>query len=196
SIALALLGIVIGLELLTRVGITPNTSIIGAIVAMTVARLPIAALSTFKSVARQNLLQTVISSATFGGANAVFLPLGVAWLVGGPDLVPPMLVGATLGMLIGGLTLYWLFDSPMYPASGSWPAGIATAECLLAADRGGQRARLLTIGGLAGGIGQALGVPMDVVGGCWIGDAVALTMFGVGLLVRGYGRSWWGVEID
>jgi uncharacterized oligopeptide transporter (OPT) family protein len=196
SIALALLGIVIGLELLTRVGITPNTSIIGAIVAMAVARVPIVWFSTFKSVARQNLLQTVISSATFGGANAVFLPLGVAWLVGGRDLVPPMLVGATLGMLIGGLTLYWLFDSPIYPASASWPAGVATAECLMAGDRGGTRARLLTVGGLVGGIGQALGVPMDVVGVCWIGNAVALTMFGAGLLVRGYARSLWSVEID
>ena len=196
SIALALVGIVIGLELLTRVGITPNTSIIGAIVAMGIARVPIAHLASFRSIARQNLLQTVISSATFGGANAVFLPLGVAWLVGGRDLVAPMLVGATLGMLIGGLTLYWLFDSPIYPASASWPAGIATAECLLAGDRGGQRARLLTAGGLIGGIGQALGVPMDVVGVCWIGNAVALTMFGGGLLVRAYARSWWDVEID
>jgi uncharacterized oligopeptide transporter (OPT) family protein len=196
SIALALVGIVIGLELLTRVGITPNTSIIGAIAAMAAARVPIAGLHSFKSVARQNLLQTVISSATFGGANAVFLPLGVAWLVGGRDLVPPMLAGATIGMLVGGLTLYWLFDSPIYAASEPWPAGIATAECLMAGDRGGARARLLALGGLAGGIGQAIGVPMDVVGVCWIGNAVALTMFGVGLVVRGYARAWWGVEID
>jgi uncharacterized oligopeptide transporter (OPT) family protein len=196
SIGFALVGIVIGLELLTRVGITPNTSIVGAIVAMGLARVPIARLSPFRSVARQNLLQTVISSATFGGANAVFLPLGAAWLVGGRDLVPPMLVGATLGMLIGALTLYWLFDSSIYPASGSWPAGVATAECLMAGDRGGKRARLLAAAGVAGGIGQALGVPMDVVGICWIGNAIALTMFGAGLLVRGYARPLWGIEID
>lgn len=196
SIAFALLGVVIGLELLTRVGVTPNTSIIGAIVAMGVARVPVARLASFKSVARQNLLQTVISSATFGGANAVFLPLGVAWLVGGRGLLPPMLIGATLGMLIGALTLYWLFDSPIYPASASWPAGVATAECLIAGDQGGRRARLLTAGGLIGGVGQAVGVPMDIVGICWIGNAVALTMFGVGLLVRAYARVLWGVEID
>jgi uncharacterized oligopeptide transporter (OPT) family protein len=196
SIVFALVGIVIGLELLTRVGITPNTSIIGAIVAMGLARVPAAGLSSFRSVARQNLLQTVISSATFGGANAVFLPLGAAWLVGGRDLVLPMLVGATLGMLIGALTLYWLFDSSIYPASGSWPAGVATAECLVAGDRGGKRARLLAAGGLVGGVGQALGIPMDVVGVCWIGNAIALTMFGAGLLVRGYATALWGIEID
>jgi uncharacterized oligopeptide transporter (OPT) family protein len=196
SIALALVGVVIGLELLTRVGVTPNTSIIGAIAAMAVARVPLARLAAFRSVARQNLLQTVISAATFGGANAVFLPLGVAWLVGGKALVTPMFVGATIGMVTGGLTLYWLFDSPIYPASASWPAGVATAECLLAGDQGGQRARLLTAGGLVGGIGQALGVPMDVVGICWIGNAIALTMFGAGLLVRAYARPLWSVDID
>ena len=196
STALALVGVVIGLELLTRVGVTPNTSIIGAIFAMGLARVPMARLAPLRNLARQNLLQTVISSATFGGANAVFLPVGIAWLVGGRDLVAPMLVGATLGMLVGALTLYWLFDSPIYPASASWPAGVATAECLLAGDAGGRRARLLTIGAIAGGIGQATGIPMDVVGICWIGNIVALTMFGVGLMARAYSRPLLGIDID
>jgi uncharacterized oligopeptide transporter (OPT) family protein len=196
SVALALVGTVIGLELLTRVGVTPNTSIIGAMAAMGLARLPGAWLVPFRSVDRQNLLQTVISSATFGGANAVFLPLGVVWLVGGRALVLPMFVGATLGMLVGAMILYWLFDSPIYPASASWPAGVATAECLIAGDQGGRRARMLTVGGLVGAAGQMLGVPMDVVGVCWIGNAGALTMFGVGLLVRGYAPSISGIEID
>lgn len=196
SMALAVLGVVIGLELLTRVGVTPNTSIIGAIIAMALARVPLARLAAFRSVHRQNLLQTVISAATFGGANAVFLPLGVAWLVGGRDLLAPMFVGATLGMLAGAMILYWLFDSPIYPASASWPAGVATAECLMAGDEGGRRAHLLTAGGLAGAAGQALGVPMDIVGICWIGNAVALTMFAVGLLVRGYAGRLWHVELD
>ncbi len=196
ALALALLGIVIGLELLTRVGVTPNTSIIGAMLAMGLARLPIAALRSLRSVARQNLLQTVISSATFGGANAVFLPLGVAWLVGHRELVPAMFVGATAGMLVDACILYWLFDSPIYPASGAWPAGVATAECLVAGDRGGRRARLLALGGAVGAIGQTLGIPMDVVGVCWIGNIAALTMFGVGLLVRGYARPIAGMDID
>src|SRR5262249_33867491 len=56
SIGLALVGVVIGLELLTRVGVTPNTSIIGAIFAMGLARSRVAALSPLRSVARQNLL--------------------------------------------------------------------------------------------------------------------------------------------
>lgn len=195
SIALGLLGAIIGVELLARVGVTPNTSVIGAILAMALARIPIGPFASFRSIARQNLLQTVISSATFGGANAVFLPLGIAWLVGGRALVPPMLIGAGLGMVIGAVTLYWLFDSPAYPASGPWPAGVATAECLVAGDQGGRRAALLAAGAVAGGAGQVAGIPMDVVGICWIGNAAALTMFGVGLLVRAYARTLAGVEI-
>jgi len=196
SIALALLGVVIGLELITRVGVTPNTSVIGAMLAMVVARVPLEALQSFRSVARQNLLQTVISSATFGGANAVFLPLGIAWLVGGRELWLPMFIGATLGMLIGATILYWLFDSPIYPASGSWPAGVATAECLIAGDQGGRRAALLIAGVAGGATGQALGIPMDVVGICWIGNVVALAMFGVGLLAPAYTRTLAGIDIN
>jgi uncharacterized oligopeptide transporter (OPT) family protein len=37
---------------------------------------------------------------------------------------------------------------------------------------------------------------MDIVGVCWIGNSVALTMFGAGLLVRGYAGTLFGIEID
>jgi uncharacterized oligopeptide transporter (OPT) family protein len=194
--ALAILGVVIGLELLTRVGVTPTTSVIGAILAMGLARVPLAHLASLRDVHRQNLLQTVISSATFGGANAVFLPIGVTWLTGRVDLLPAMFVGATLGMTIDACILYWLFDSPAYPASGAWPVGVATAECLIAGDQGGRRARLLAIGGMAGAVGQSLGIPMDVVGVCWIGNVAALSMFGIGLIVRAYARPVLGVDVQ
>lgn len=196
AVALAILGVVIGLELLTRVGVTPTTSVIGALLAMGLARVPLARLASLRNVHRQNLLQTVISSATFGGANAVFLPIGVTWLIGRVDLLPAMFVGATLGMIIDACILYWLFDSPAYPASGAWPVGVATAECLIAGDQGGQRARLLAIGGIAGGVGQTLGIPMDVVGVCWIGNIAALSMFGIGLIVRAYARPVLGVDVQ
>ncbi len=196
AIILAVLGVVIGLELLTRVGVTPTTSVIGAMLAIGLARLPLAWLAPLRNIHRQNLLQTVISSATFGGANAVFLPIGVMWLVGRMDLLPAMFVGATLGMVIDASILYWLFDSPAYPASGAWPVGVATAECLIAGDRGGTRAQLLAAGGAAGAIGQALGIPMDVVGVCWIGNIAALSMFGVGLIVRAYARPLLGLDVQ
>jgi uncharacterized oligopeptide transporter (OPT) family protein len=196
AIALALLGAVIGLELLTRVGITPNSSIIGAIVAMSVARLPWAGAGGFRDIRRQNLLQTVISGATFGGANALLLPLGVIWLIGRPDLVPVMLVGALLGLLVDASMLYRLFDSRVFPASGAWPSGVATAAVLEAGDQGGRRARLLAAGGGAGAFGQLFGIPMDVAGVCWIGNVWALTMFGVGLLARAYAPALTGIDLN
>ena len=92
--------------------------------------------------------------------------------------------------------LYRLFGSRLFPATGLWPAGVATAECILAGDRGGQRAALLGAGGLAGSLGYPLGIPMDIVGVCWIGNIWALFMFGLGLLVRGYASPAAGVDVN
>lgn len=196
AVLLAVLGVIIGLELLTRVGITPNSSIIGAVLAIAVARIPVAVLRNFTSLARQNLMQTVISGATFGGANALLLPLGVLWLVGRIDLVPVMMLGAFLALVIDATILYHVFDSKIYPATGLWPGGVATAECLIAGDRAGTRRNLLGVGAVVGGTGQYFGIPMDVFGVCWIGNIWALTMFGVGLLVRGYTQPLTGIDLS
>ena len=193
--ALALLGAVIGMELLTRVGITPNSSIIAAVIAIAVGRLPLAVTRRFRSTARQNLLQTVISAATFGGANAVLLPAGMVWLFGRPDLVPAMIFGAVLGALLDIAMLYRLFGSQAFPAEGLWPSGIATAECLRAGDEGGKRAALLVTGGALGALGRLAGIPTDIVGVCWIGNQVALLMFGLGLLARGYAPEFLSVDL-
>ena len=196
SVLLGILGIIIGLELLTRVGITANTSIIAAIIAIAISRIPLTFFSTFRSLPRQNLVQTVISGATFGGANAIFLPMGILWLFGKTELVPAMMCGAILGLIIDSTILYKVFDSRLYPASGIWPSGIATAECILAGDKGGRRAKLLGIGGFFGAAGKFMGLPMDIFGVCWIGNIWALTMLGIGLLVRGYSPLILGVDIN
>ena len=196
ALAMAVLGAVIGIQLLTRVGITPNSSVIGAIVAIALARIPLAICRPFASLARQNLLQTVISGATFGGANALLLPIGVPWLMGRPDLILPMLAGAFLALVVDATLLYRAFDSEVYPATGLWPSGVATAEILIAGDRGGRRAALLAAGGVAGGAGQLIGIPMDVFGVCWIGNIWALSMFAAGLLLRGYAPPLLGVDLE
>jgi uncharacterized oligopeptide transporter (OPT) family protein len=192
---MAVLGAVIGIQLLTRVGITPNSSVIAAILAIALARIPLAICRPFASLARQNLMQTVISGATFGGANALLLPIGIPWLVGRPDLILPMLAGAFLALVVDATILYRVFDSETYPASGLWPSGVATAEVLIAGDRGGKRAGLLAAGGAMGGVGQLLGIPMDVFGVCWIGNVWALSMFALGLLVRGYAPPLLGIDL-
>ena len=192
---LGLLGAIIGIELLTRVGISPNSSIIAAVLTIAVSRISVTVFGSFRSLARQNLMQTVISGATFGGANGILLPMGVLWLLGRVDLVPVMMLGAVAAVVVDATIMYRVFDSRSYPARGSWPAGVATAECLIAGDAGGKRARLLGAGGALGGLGQLIGLPMDVFGVCWIGNMWALTAFGLGLLVRGYSGRLLGVDV-
>ncbi|MFC2169690.1 OPT/YSL family transporter [Acidobacteriota bacterium] len=196
GILLGFLGIIIGLELLTRVGITANTSIIAAIIAIAISRIPLAVLQTFRSLPRQNLIQTVISGATFGGANAVFLPMGILWLLGKKELIPAMMIGAIMGLLIDSAILYKVFDSKVYPAEGIWPPGVATAECIIAGDKGGKRAKFVGLGGILGAMGRLLGIPMDIFGVCWIGNIWALSMFSIGLLVRGYSPVIFNIDIN
>jgi uncharacterized oligopeptide transporter (OPT) family protein len=196
GVLFAVLGAIIGLELITRVGITPSSSIIAVVAAIALSRIPLAPLRRFRDLAEQNLAQTLISGATFGGANGILLPAGILWLMDRRDLVPAMMLGAVAGVVLGAILMYRLFDSRLFPATGIWPSGVATAECMIAGDRGGKRAALLAAGGLAGALGYPLGIPMDVFGVCWIGNIWALFMFGLGLLVRGYGGRVAGLDVE
>ncbi|WP_243014107.1 OPT/YSL family transporter, partial [Brevibacillus borstelensis] len=85
NIVTAVIGAVIGMQLVASLGITPNTAIIGALIAMLIARLPITIFSKYKSVHRQNLVQTSISSATFGAANSLLIPIGIPFVMGKPE---------------------------------------------------------------------------------------------------------------
>jgi uncharacterized oligopeptide transporter (OPT) family protein len=55
NIVISVLGAIIGLELITRTGVTPNTSIIGALLAILVARIPLKIFNTFKNINTQNI---------------------------------------------------------------------------------------------------------------------------------------------
>ncbi len=200
-------GAIIGLQILTTLGFTPNTSIIGVLLAIVVSRIPLRIFRQFRSIHRQNLVQTNISSATFGAANSLLVPLGVPVLVGRPDLVVPMLIGATMGMLIDLAMLYWFFDSRLFPGPAPWPLGIAAAEAILAGDEAGSRGALLGAGAAAGVLGSsglfgllnpilgAGGIPMAALGIAFLGNAWALAMFAVGLLTRAYSPALLGVDL-
>lgn len=192
----SILGAIIGIQILTTLGVTPNTAIIGVLVAIALSRIPLAALKKFRSVHRQNLVQSNISTATFVAANSLLLPIAIPWVMGRPDLVWPLLIGAAAAALIDFLMLYWMFDSRVFPGKEAWPPGLAAAEAIKAGDRGGRRAGLLGIGTLVGIIGSAIGVPMSAFGVAFIGNIVALTMFGVGLLIRGYSMPIAGIDIN
>lgn len=194
-VVLCVFGTVIGVQLILQLGITPNTSIIGALIAMLLARVPGAVFARFRSIHVQNLAQSAISAATFGAANSLLLPIGVPFLLGRPDLILPMLIGAALSMLLDGYMLYRMFDTRVFPASGTWPPGIAAAEAIRAGDAGGRRAALLGVGLLVGIAGSWLKIPMSAFGVAFIGNVWALTMFGIGLLIRGYALPVAGIDV-
>ena len=65
NIVMSILGAIIGLELIVRTGVAPNTSIVGALFAIIISRIPIAILKKYQSIHCQNLIQTSISGANF-----------------------------------------------------------------------------------------------------------------------------------
>ncbi|MCT2346228.1 OPT/YSL family transporter (plasmid) [Niallia taxi] len=192
----AIFGAIIGMQIITTLGVTPNTSIIGALIAMLIARIPITIFKKYKSIHRQNLVQTSISSATFGAANSLLIPIGIPFLMGNTELIIPMLIGAALAMFVDAAVLYKLFDSKLFPAKGTWAPGAATAEAILAGDKGGKRAGLLGVGTGIGIIGAFLHIPMSAFGVAFIGNIWALTMFGIGLLFRQYSVPFFGVDVN
>ncbi|MGJ7527509.1 OPT/YSL family transporter [Variovorax sp. GB1P17] len=195
TVVLSVFGAIVGIQMLASLGITPSTSLIGALAAMTLARVPLAMFRGFRSVHAQNLAQTSISSATFGAANSLFLPIGIPFLFGLPDMVVPMLVGVSLAMLLDAWLLYRMFDTPAFPAKNPWPLGIAAAEAIKAGDGGGKQAWLL-LGGLATGVaGAVFKLPMSAFGVALIGGLGAMIAFGIGLLVRGYSTPLFGMDI-
>jgi uncharacterized oligopeptide transporter (OPT) family protein len=194
-VLLSIFGAVIGVQLIVQLGVTPNTSIIGALVAMILARVPTTLFARYRSIHVQNLAQSAISAATFGAANGLLVPLGVPFLLGRTDLIMPMLLGVSLSMLLDGYMLYRMFDTRVFPATGTWPPGIAAAEAIRAGDAGGRRAALLGIGLLVGIAGSWFKIPMSAFGVAFIGNVWALSMFGIGLLVRGYAMPVAGIDI-
>ncbi|BBH11188.1 OPT/YSL family transporter [Chromobacterium haemolyticum] len=195
-LALAILGAIIGIQLLSTLGITPSTSIIGALLAMLLSRLPWRVFRPYRSIHTQNLAQTVISSATFGAANSLLMPIAVPWAMGMPELILPMFCGVAAAMLLDGYLLYLMFDTRVFPAGNAWPIGTATAEAILAGDRGGRNARLLLAGMSTGIVGALLNIPMAAFGTAFIGNIWALSMFGLGLLLRAYAEPIAGLDLN
>lgn len=195
NLAVSVVGAIIGIQIVTTLGVTPSTSIIGALVAMLIARIPLELFRKYKSIHRQNLMQTSISSATFGAANSLLIPIGIPFIMGKTELILPMLIGAALAMFIDATLLYKLFDSRIFPARESWAPGVATAESILAGDKGGKRAGLLGIGALIGLIGSAMKIPMSAFGVAFIGNIWALTMFGIGLLINQYSMPLFQLDV-
>ena len=186
TVVLSVLGAVIAVHQITTLGISANTSVIGAVIAMLLGRITFFGFAKFRSKHRQNLVQSAVSAATFAAANGLLAPIAIPWAMGKPELVWPMLLGASLGVLVDVFVLFKAFGSKFLPASAAWPPGVAAAETILAGKEGGRRALILVGGGVIGVIGSLFALPMSAAGVALIGNIWALLMFAIGLLISQY----------
>ena len=120
--------------------------------------------------------------------------LAIAWLMD-KSLIVPMAIGGGIAVLLDVLMMYWMFDTPTFPARGTWGPGVATSETILSAAQGGKRAILMAVSGVVGAVGQAFKIPMDVFGVCFLGNPWALFMFGTGLILRAYSTQIFGFDL-
>ena len=195
NILVSVIGSIIGLELIARLGISTNTSIIGALFAIIIARIPLKIFQKYKDINTQNLVQTAMSGATFAASNGIFLSIGIPYLLGRQDLVIPMLIGASLAVIIDATILYRVFDTEMFPAKEAWAPGIAAAEAMLAVAEKGKNSVILMIGMVGGIVGKFFGIPTDILGVGWIGNMWALGAFGVGLLISEYTPKFFNIKL-
>ncbi len=196
NVIVCVLGAIIGMELITRVGITPNTSIIGALIAILLSYIPLRLFRRYRSLESQTLVQTTISGATFSAANGLLLPLAIPFLMGESDMLIPMLIGAALAVITDASILYFSFDSKIFSARAAWPPGLATAEALKAAADKGRNALLLLVGMVGGVVGKAFGIPAEMFGIAWIANIFAMCALGLGLILRGYSEQLFGFDIS
>lgn len=82
-IILSFVGAIIGIQIIVTLGISANTSIIGAVLAILLSRIPLSIFASFKFIDAQNLIQTSISAATFAAASTTksyWASFGCGWL--------------------------------------------------------------------------------------------------------------------
>ncbi|MCL1993739.1 MAG: OPT/YSL family transporter [Spirochaetes bacterium] len=192
---LAILAAMICMQLIGQVGVTPNTSLIGAIFAMAIARIPLQIMRGYRDLERQNLVQTITSSAGFAAANCGFIAIAIVFLMGRPDLIIPVCIGALIGCIISMFMLGRLFDSKIFPASGAWPPGVAVARTIEAGDEGGEKGKRLLQGIGVGVAGSIFAIPVAAIGIAFIANVYSMVGLGAGLVLRGYSEQIFGINL-
>ena len=106
-----------------------------------------------------------------------------------------MLIGSLFAAVLDIILVYRLYDTPIFPACGAWPPGVATARVIQAGDEGGEKARRLLQGFVVGFIGTYFKLPMSAIGIVYIANIWAMVALGVGLLLRGYSVELFGIDL-
>jgi uncharacterized oligopeptide transporter (OPT) family protein len=185
-IAFAALSAAICAQINVRLGVTPNTAIVGVLVAIAAGR---SFLRQFRSLDRQVMVETATSAGGFAGANIALISVAALYLLGLARLLLPLLFGISAGMVIDIWLAYRLFGTRAFPAGGPWPDGEAIGRVIQAGDEGGRLARELLQGVGVGIVARLWALPAAGVGIAFIGNPVALTALAVGLLARAHGPS-------
>lgn len=186
GILMAVLSAAICMQIIGQIGSTPNTSLIGAIFAMIVARIPFAATKKFRNLERQNYIQTIASAAGFSSANCGFVAVAILFIMGKSELIMPMAIGCIIGSVLSVFIIGRIFDSKIFPAHASWPAGVATASAIQAGDERGKKGFELLQGLIIGAIASFFKLPAAGVGIVFIANIFSMVALGVGLILRGY----------
>jgi len=185
---LAALSAAVCTQINVRLGITPNTAVVGVIAAMALGR---KLFPYFASPERQVLVETATSASGFAGANIALVSLAILFLLDLSELAFPLLVGITAGMVADIWFAYRLFDTSAFPAHAAWPDGEAVGQVIIAGDVGGTHAGRLLQGIAAGIVGRLLRLPMAGIGIAFIGNPWALAALGIGLVLRGWSGQLW-----
>jgi uncharacterized oligopeptide transporter (OPT) family protein len=185
-LAFAALSAAICSQINVQLGVTPNTAVVGVLIAIAAGR---SGFHAFRSPERQVMVETATSAGGFAGANIALVSLATLYLLGLERLWLPLVVGISLGMAIDIWLAYRLFGTRAFPADGAWPDGEAVGRLIQAGDEGGQMARQLLQGVVAGAAGRLVSLPGAGIGIAFIGNPVALAALAVGLLARAHGTA-------
>ena len=84
------------LELIVEFGLSTNTSIIGALIAVLVGMIPMRFTRQFRNIHTQNIIETAISCATFGAGNVLLVCVSVIWVFDQPQMCTGILIGGII----------------------------------------------------------------------------------------------------
>lgn len=189
---LAVISAAICMQIMGLFGTTPNTSLIGAVLVMIVARIPIHALTRLRHKERQNYILTIASSAGFSAANCGFIAIATMFMLGRNDLIVPVAVGALIGSMLSVFVIGRIFDSKIFPARSTWPMGKAIANVIEAGDAGGKKTFELFQGIAVGSLASFFGIPAAGVGVAFIAHMLSMGALGLGMILRGYSTRIFG----
>lgn len=179
---LAVLSAIVCMQILGKVGVSANTSILGAIFAMLVSRIPTASMKGFRNLERQNYIQTISSGAGFAASNCGLTAVAILFVLGETKAILPMALGCLFGTAASIFVVGQLYDSSIFPAEESWAPGIATAEVLEAGDEGGSKAKRIIQGIVVGAVGSHFKIPVAAIGITFITSIASITALGIALI--------------